>query len=336
MLPEHLLDTVKRSTAAIADEVDYVGAGTVEFIYDLDSEAVYFMEMNTRLQVEHPVTEWTSGVDIVGQQFRIAGGESIGDIEVRNEGYAIEARINAERIQEVAGGRLAFRPNPGEVKECYFPEEKGVEIIAAVAPGKFVSPYYDSMVAQVIVHAESRDAAITKLLSYLDRVRISGICTNVPLLKRVLVDEVFRKGIYDTTYLPELLKRSDMDTLIAEIEASAGDATASISSESIRIEESDELKVLAPATAIFYSTPSPSEPEYANVGDTLSLSDTLCQLEAMKIFTPLTLGDFNQDVELYDATVDYEVTRVNMSNGQQVNTGDLLFVVKPVQRAAAA
>ena len=125
MLPKKLLDVVKRSTADIANEVGYVGAGTVEFIYDLKSDAVYFMEMNTRLQVEHPVTEWTSGINIVAEQFRIASGESIADLKVKSTGYSIEARVNAERILQQADGSLAFRPHPGEVLECDFPEEKG-------------------------------------------------------------------------------------------------------------------------------------------------------------------------------------------------------------------
>ncbi len=332
MLPPDLVETVRRSTEDIANEVGYVGAGTVEFIYDLKANAVYFMEMNTRLQVEHPVTEWTSGVDIVAQQFRVAGGGSIADIEVAENGYSIEARVNAERIVKGADG-LAFRPHPGQIGACHFPEDDGVEIIAAAAAGKFVSPYYDSMVAQVIVHAADRDAAADKLLAYLDRVEISGICTNIPLLRKILSDDVFRAGEYDTNYLPELLARTDIDSLIADIEASAGEASGAINQDSIRIDDSDELKVLAPATAIFYSTPSPSEPEYVSVGDVVDLNHTLCQLEAMKLFTPLSLADFNSDTQLYPADQRFEVTRVNMANGQQVNEGDLLFVVKP---AAAA
>jgi len=328
-LPQHLLDTVLESTKNIANEVGYVGVGTVEFIYDLKSDAVYFMEMNTRLQVEHPVTEWTSGVDIVGEQFRIASGESLADLEIHHEGYAIEARINAERIQVIGNGELGFRPHPGQVIECEFPADTGVEIITTVGPGKFVSPYYDSMVAQVVVHAESREAAIEKLFEYLGRVVITGISTNVLLLRRILRDEVFHKGVYDTDYLPKLLTRIDTDELIADIEASAGDSGESIDRDAIKIDESDELKVLAPATAIFYSTASPSEPEYVTVGDTIDIDANLCQLEAMKIFSPLRLADFNGSEELYEGSAQYVVTRVNMSNGQQVNTGDLLFVVKP-------
>ena len=329
-LPEELLQQVIRSTADIANEVGYVGAGTVEFIYDLAANAVYFMEMNTRLQVEHPVTEWVSGIDIVAQQFRIAAGESIADLTVQSNGYAMEARINAERILKQGDGSLAFRPHPGEVETCHFPEEEGVEIIAAVGPGKFISPYYDSMVAQIIVHAESREAAAAKLADYLGRIELSGICTNIPLLRKVLVDEVFLAGVYDTNYLPELLQRLDIDQLIEAIEQGSGAANAGIDLDSLRIEASDELKVLAPATAIFYSTPSPSEPEYVSVGDEIAVDHTLCQLEAMKIFSPLSLADFNTDGDLYDPSKRYQVTRINMSNGQQVNVGDLLFVVKPV------
>jgi acetyl/propionyl-CoA carboxylase alpha subunit len=329
-LPEHLLQEVLRSTADIANEVGYVGAGTVEFIYDLAADAVYFMEMNTRLQVEHPVTEWVSGVDIVAQQFRIAAGESIADLAIQNNGYAMEARINAERISKQGDGSLAFRPHPGKIEECHFPQEEGVEIIAAVGPGKFISPYYDSMVAQIIVHAESRDAAAAKLADYLGRVKLTGICTNIPLLRKILADQVFLAGVYDTNYLPELLQRTDIDALIEAIELGSGAADSGIDIDSLRIEASDELKVLAPATAIFYSTPSPSEPEYVSVGDEITLDHTLCQLEAMKIFSPLCLADFNADGVLYDPSKRYQVTRINMSNGQQVNVGDLLFVVKPV------
>ena len=181
-----------------------------------------------------------------------------------------------------------------------------------------------------IVHADSRDAAADKLLDYLDRVRLGGICTNIPLLRLVLKDEVFRAGVYDTNYLPELLERCDLPSLLKDIEQGSGSAGDSIDLESISIDGTDELKVLAPATAIFYSTPSPTEPEYVSVGDEVAIDHTLCQLEAMKIFNPLALRDFNVDGAIYDESKRYRVTRVNISNGQQVNVGDLLFVVKPI------
>ncbi len=335
MLPEALLESVLQHTRALANEVGYVGAGTVEFIYDLDSDAVYFMEMNTRLQVEHPVTEAVSGVDIVAAQYQIASGESIEDLDIQRNGYAIEARINAERVVLGADGAVQFRPDPGQISRCVLPEEEGMEIISCVAEGKFVSPYYDSMIAQIIAHAADRDAAIAKLASYLSRVEISGISTNIPLLTRVLADEVFQAGQYDTSYLPNFLERIDARALVEDIRSAAGDTGSGINRESIVIDGSDELKVLSPSTGIFYSTPSPTEPEYAAVGDVVDVQRTLCQLEAMKIFTPFALQDFNgEELELYPSEGRYEITRINIANGQQVNAGDLLFVVKPAAVAA--
>ncbi|MCY4344525.1 MAG: ATP-grasp domain-containing protein [Gammaproteobacteria bacterium] len=333
MLPEDLRRDVLTYSGAIADEVGYVGAGTVEFIFDLTAGAVYFMEMNTRLQVEHPVTEWVSGIDIVGEQFRIAAGESIAELEPKFEGYAIEARVNAERVQSDGEGALSFRPHPGTIEEARFPVAKDVDVITIAAPGKLISPYYDSMIAQVIVHAKDRPAAIKRLADYLGKVRITGICTNIPLLKRVLADEVFRDGDYDTGFLPEFLGRTDVEGLIEEIEAGAGEPASAFNLESIGIDGSDELKVLSPAAAIFYTSPSPSEPEFVSVGDRIAVDATLCQLEAMKIFTPLALKDFNGEASLYDPALQFEVTRINMGNGQQVSAGDLLFVVRPLKAA---
>ena len=330
LLPDALLDSVVKHTEAIASEVDYVGAGTVEFIYDLDADEVYFMEMNTRLQVEHPVTEYVSGVDIVAEQFRIAGGGDIADLKVGEDGYAIEARVNAERIVRLQDGTLAFRPSAGTIDVCRMPEEKDVDVITTAGEGKFVSPYYDSMLAQIVVHAKDRDTAASKLEAYLGRVEIAGICTNIPLVRAILKDPKFLKGEYDTNYLPALLERVDADALIDEIDTASGHTGIAIGAESIRIDGSDELKVLSPTTGIFYSTPSPAEPEYIVEGDRIGLTDTLCQLEAFKIFTPMCIADFNTgDAYLYEPGCEYEVVRTNVASGQQVNVGDLLFVIRP-------
>lgn len=330
LLPDALLESVVKHTEAIAGEVNYVGAGTVEFIYDLDADEVYFMEMNTRLQVEHPVTEYVSGVDIVAEQFRIAGGGDIANLKVREKGYAIEARVNAERIVRLQDGTLAFRPSAGTIDVCRMPDEKDVDVITTAGEGKFVSPYYDSMLAQIVVHAKDRDSAARKLEAYLGRVEVAGICTNIPLVRAILKDPQFLKGEYDTNYLPALLDRVDADALITEIEAASGDTGIAIGAESIRIDGSDELKVLSPTTGIFYSTPSPAEPEYVMEGDRIGLTDTLCQLEAFKIFTPMCIADFNTgDAHLYEPGCEYEIVRTNVASGQQVNVGDLLFVIRP-------
>ena len=122
-----------------------------------------------------------------------------------------------------------------------------------------------------------------------------------------------------------------MPALIAEIEEASGTTGVGIDLEMLRIEGSDELKVLSPSTGVFYRTPSPTEPEYVNVGDVVSADDTLCQLEAMKMFTPVNLNSFSsEEGEVYSATGRYEITRINIASGQQVNEGDLLFVIKPM------
>ena len=325
-----LEEEVLRHSAAIADEVGYVGAGTVEFIYDLAANAVYFMEMNTRLQVEHPVTELVSGVDIVAEQFRIAAGESIADLKVKRNGYAIEARVNAERLAIGASGEVLFQPSPGAILDCDLPEAPDIEIASTAGIGKFVSPYYDSMIAQIIAHGSDRQDTAHKLAAYLDRVKITGIATNVPLVKRVLRDPTFLGGDYDTDYLKGFLAKTDTPCLIEEIETAAGASAGAIDRSAIALEDSDELRVLSPTTGIFYLAPSPAEPDYVQAGQQVGTGDTLCQLEAFKIFTPLRLADFNTgDEPLYEAE-GYEIARINVASGQQVNAGDLLFVVRPV------
>ena len=331
MLPDNLKISVEKYARDIADEIDYVGAGTVEFIFDLDADTVYFMEMNTRLQVEHPVTEKVSGVDIVGAQFAIASGESIEAMEVKEQGYAIEVRVTAEKVALDSEGVVQILPDPGFVSECVLPEQDHIELISMVAAEKSISPFYDSLIAQIICYGDDRNDTIQKLYEYLDSVSIKGICTNIPMLKRILKDEVFVGGIYDTTYLPKFLARTDQQSLIDEIEASASDNTSVVDVDSFKIEGTDELKVVSISTGIFYGRPSPSEPEFVEVGSVISVNDTICLMEAMKIFSTVTLKTFNrQGVEIFSADQKYRVERINNATGQQVATGDLLFVVSPV------
>ena len=175
------------------------------------------MEMNTRLQVEHPVTEWTSGVPIVNMQYEIAAGGSIKDIKIKNNGFSIEARITAEKAALDSEGAIDFIPTPGLVTECSFPEGKHIEVIETVSKGKTISPFYDSMIAQLIVHGKNRNDAIKKLIAALDETVIKGVCTNMSLLKRILNDETFIKGDYDTNYLPTFLETLDKDQVIEEM-----------------------------------------------------------------------------------------------------------------------
>jgi len=334
MLPEEHKRSVFEYAAKLADAVDYIGAGTVEFIYDIPSDAVYFMEMNTRLQVEHPVTEVTTGVDIVKKQFEIAAGGSIEDLKAEEHGYGLEVRVNAEKAVQDADGLVSFVPTPGEITRCELPEADHIQLISMAGEGKVVSPFYDSLIIQIICYGKDRNDAIKKMLDYLDQVVIHGISTNITLIKRILRDDEFLKGIYDTGYLPSFLERTDVPGLIAEMEAASGIESLGIDLEMLKIEGSNELKVLSPSTGVFYRTPSPTEPEYVNVGDVIDTESVVCQLEAMKMFTPVNLNTFSgEDGEVYDSSQKYEVTRINLGTGQQVNEGDLLFVIRPVTAA---
>ena len=184
---------------------------------------------------------------------------------------------------------------------------------------------------------KDRNDAVAKMADYLDRVVINGVYTNITLIKKILQDEVFIKGEYDTGYLPAFLNRIDAEALIREIEDASGAGGSGLSLEMLAIDDSDELKVLSPSTGVFYRTPSPSEPEYVNVGDVVTTEYILCQLEAMKMFTPVNLNSFAaEDGELYPSDRRYEITRINITTGQQVNEGDLLFVIKPLVEEAAA
>ncbi|MCL1057427.1 ATP-grasp domain-containing protein [Shewanella gelidimarina] len=330
MLPEELKQRVLEYTRLLGDATDYMGAGTVEFIYNLDANEVYFMEMNTRLQVEHPVTEATSGIDIVSAGFDIAAGRSIADLEPQSIGYAMEVRVTAEKAALDSNGILQLIPNPGLISEYKMPERDDIEIISIAGEGKEVSPYYDSLIAQIICRGESREDVINKLHDYLaNEVVIKGIATNIPLLTRILKDGTFNEGVYDTNYLPRFMAELDIPELIAEMEAAA--ETVGVDTESLRVGESNELKVMAQGAGIFYTSPAPGEADFVKEGDIVTVDQTLALTEAMKMFSQLTLAGFNRkNAVLYPEDQQYRIERILNSNAQQVSQGELLFVVSPV------
>jgi acetyl/propionyl-CoA carboxylase alpha subunit len=327
MLPGNLEQDVYRYAELIANQIDYVGAGTVEFIFDLDSNAVYFMEMNTRLQVEHPVTEKVTGVDIVANQFKIAGGGSISDLTNNPQGYAIEARITAERTA-VEGTAIKFIPTPGNVTTFSIPEGEHITVIRMVEAGKPITPYYDSLIAQVIAIGENRNDAADKLLAALENAEIKGVHTNIPLLKRVLKDDTFRNGVYNTRYLDGLLDRINVQEMIAEGDSVSDSVQVALDRSAVEIDGSTELKVISPYTGVFYDASSPSEPLFAPVGKAVRTGDTIGLLEAMKLFSTLSLENCSPRASFYDPEKEYEVVRVIPTPGQAVNKGDLLFVIK--------
>ena len=171
-----------------------------------------------------------------------------------------------------------------------------------------------------------------KLFDYLGQVTLEGIYTNIPLLRTILTDPGFLNGVYDTSYLPKLLQTIDADSLIEEINEMAAVGVEAVGWDAIQIEDSNELKVLAPSTGIFYIKPSPGEPDFVQVGDVVGTDQVICQLEAFKVFTPMRMRDNNTVEQLFFLeNTRYKVNRINVVTGQQVNAGDLLFVVEPIQ-----
>lgn len=155
------------------------------------------MEMNTRIQVEHPVTEWVTGIDLIKEQIRIADGQKLSftqqDVEIN--GHAIECRINAENPEK------GFRPSPGTITDLHLPGGKGIRVDSAIYSGCSISPYYDSMVAKLIVWAKNRDEAIQKMQSALGEVIIEGIDTNVDYLYELLNNPVYQSGEFNVNFI---------------------------------------------------------------------------------------------------------------------------------------
>ena len=184
--------------AEACKKINYRGAGTFEFLFDNDQ--FYFIEMNTRVQVEHPVTEMITGVDIVREQILIAGGDKLSltqdDIEIK--GHAIECRINAEDPE-------TFMPSPGKITQYHAAGGLGVRIDSHIYNGYNVPPHYDSMIGKVITYGETRENAIVKMQNALDEMVIDGIKTNIPLQRLIMDDKVFKKGGMNIHYLEKML-----------------------------------------------------------------------------------------------------------------------------------
>jgi acetyl-CoA carboxylase biotin carboxylase subunit len=180
-----------------AEAVDYTGAGTIEFIYDYQNKKFYFMEMNTRIQVEHPVTEMVTGVDLIKEQIRVAAGErlSISQEEVVFNGWSIECRINAENPEK------NFMPSPGKIEMYLPPGGLGVRVDSAVYPGYSIPPYYDSMVAKLITYGATREEAVSRMKRALSEFVIEGVHTTIPFHLKLMDHEKFKDGNFNTKFL---------------------------------------------------------------------------------------------------------------------------------------
>ena len=185
-----------------AKAAEYYSAGTIEFLRDKHGD-FYFIEMNTRIQVEHPVTEWVTGIDLIREQIRIAAGEHLtySQEDVHVHGHAIEVRINAEDTEH------DFRPSPGTVTNVHFPGGKGVRIDSALFAGYKIPPYYDSMIAKLIVYDKNRELALRKLRNALGELVLEGVKTNIDYQYEIINDEDFIEGNVDTGFIERFQKK---------------------------------------------------------------------------------------------------------------------------------
>ncbi|MGE8204473.1 acetyl-CoA carboxylase biotin carboxylase subunit [Heyndrickxia sp. NPDC080065] len=196
-LTPEIREEMGQAAVKAAQAVDYTGAGTIEFIYDYRNKIFYFMEMNTRIQVEHPVTELVTGVDLVKEQILVASGKplSIKQEDVTFTGWAIECRINAENPAK------NFMPSAGKIEMYLPPGGLGIRIDSAAYPGYTIPPYYDSMIAKVISYGSTREEAIARMKRALSEFAVEGIHTTIPFHLRLLEHETFVKGDFNTKFL---------------------------------------------------------------------------------------------------------------------------------------
>jgi acetyl-CoA carboxylase biotin carboxylase subunit len=202
-LPDNFRGRIHAAAADFAKRLSYRGAGTVEFLVDLERDAFYFLEMNARIQVEHPITEAVTGLDLVAEQIAIADGHGLRfkQRDVRREGCAIECRINAEDPAR------DFHPSPGTVRTAVWPAGDGVRVDTHIVSGACVPPFYDSLMAKIIIHAADRPAALERMRQALAATRIEGAATNLAFHTAVLNDAEFERGGVDTSYLPRFIER---------------------------------------------------------------------------------------------------------------------------------
>jgi acetyl-CoA carboxylase biotin carboxylase subunit len=195
-ISEELRAKMGEAAVKAAKAAGYVNAGTIEFLLEKNQQ-FYFMEMNTRIQVEHPVTEWVTGIDLIKEQIRIASGMPLSykQEDVQLKGHAIECRINAENPEK------GFRPSPGTITDMYLPGGKGIRIDSAIYSGYTIPPYYDSMIAKLIVWAENREEAIRKMQSALGEIIIEGIDTNVDYQYEILNNPDYLAGNVDIEFI---------------------------------------------------------------------------------------------------------------------------------------
>jgi acetyl-CoA carboxylase biotin carboxylase subunit len=203
-LSETLCRELHAAAVRFSEQIAYRGAGTVEFLVDRERETFYFLEMNARIQVEHPVTELVTGIDLIAEQIAIASGAGLRleQSAVRRHGCAIECRVNAEDPAN------DFRPSPGLVREVSWPMGEGIRVDTHIVAGSRVPPFYDSLMAKIIAHGSDRATALQRLRNAISSTRVVGVATNLPFHAVALADPEFQAGGMDTGFVARLLERA--------------------------------------------------------------------------------------------------------------------------------
>jgi acetyl-CoA carboxylase biotin carboxylase subunit len=206
-ISETLREEMQRAAVAFGRHLKYRGLGTVEFLVDCDRDTFYFLEMNARIQVEHPVTEAICGVDLVEEQIAVAESRKLrwNQDEIRFTGHAIECRINAEDCAH------DFRPSPGTVTRAVFAAGRGIRVDTHIQAGAMVPPQYDSLLAKLIVHGKDRAEALQLMRRALANVKIAGVATNLPLHSELMRDDEFSRGGVSTAFLQQFLQSRSME-----------------------------------------------------------------------------------------------------------------------------
>ncbi len=335
-LPDDIRVAMGEAAVKVALGCGYTNAGTVEFLYE--NGAFHYLEMNTRLQVEHPVTELVTGLDLVEQQLLVADGQPLTftqeDVEIR--GHAIEVRINAE---DPAGG--AFLPSPGRINTLKLPDGFGVRFDAGYEAGDEVSQFYDNLVGKLVVWGANRDIAIRRTLRALGELEITGVATTIPADIAILSHEDFQAGTHSTKWVEETLD-------LSEVKADKGEPPAEVDQPAIKREMSVEVDGKRFAVSMWVpdplATPVAGAPRrrqsrsgssggsgsgqvtvpmqgtivkvLVEVGDTVEAGDPICVLEAMKMENSIAAEKAGT------------VTEVRISVGDSVGGGDVVAVVE--------
>jgi acetyl-CoA/propionyl-CoA carboxylase, biotin carboxylase, biotin carboxyl carrier protein len=326
-------DTMRQRLAeasiALVRETGYVNAGTVECIVDEDGD-FYFLEMNTRLQVEHTVTEMVTGLDVVALQLAVAMGESIEGLDPSPRGAAIECRVNAEDPSR------NFLPGPGRITRYVEPAGPFVRVDAGVGLGRDVPGDYDSMIAKLIVSGTDRDAARRRIVRALDEYRIEGVPTTIPALRWVMESPEFRKGTHTTTWAERALAEADFPTHAdlrpsgpQSLEGRPSDILVEVDGRRVPVRIFDERRGLAPRPPEIHAAAHQEHVHgemraemqgtivkvLVEKGQDIRAGEVICILEAMKMENHIA------------ATRDGEVTDLPIRAGQVVETGQVLAVI---------